>query len=156
MNGDGETAVHLACRFGFKDVLEFLLKNGAAPETLNIFNSTPLIVAIQNCRLNCIRVLRRFKVDFEAKSSHKLPLLYAVRLKQKEIIEYILNQDIKPATQKDAWELARKTPEIATVLLSHVYNNFEQLTTKEQRFLIKFSNPWDLAKAVSENIGRRE
>ena len=152
LNGDAESAVHLACRYGYRDVLELLLKANADPCCKNIHQSSPLIVAIQNNKLNCIRVLKRYKVKFNHFTPEKSPLLYAIKQQNVEIVKYILQQDINIRNQKDAWMYARKYHDIARTIMAHASTDFDTVTDKESKFLIKFSNPWDLEKAKAEEI----
>jgi len=82
----------LACRFGFRDILELLLKSNGNQSLKNIYKSTPLIIAIQNNKLNCIRVLKRYKVNFGECSPNKSPLHYAIKQKNEDIVKYVLQE----------------------------------------------------------------
>jgi len=67
-------------------------------------------------------------------------------------LNHFFQQDLKISDQKEAWIHARKNPEIARIILSHASPDFDSCTEKERRFLVKFSNPWDLEKAKLEGV----
>lgn len=54
---NGRTSLHIACREGHHEMLEILIAAGGDINVLDLFNFTPLTIAIQTGREHCVRVL---------------------------------------------------------------------------------------------------
>jgi hypothetical protein len=63
-----------------------------------------------------------------------------------------LKQELDIKTQEETWLYARKYKDIATIIMSYYSKEFSSIDESDSKFLIKFSNPWDLQKAHNEEI----
>lgn len=64
-NDKGDTALHMAARWGYEGIIQVLLENGASTDLLNRNKDSPL-----HCALNSkVRKIQRFRDDFSKKNN---------------------------------------------------------------------------------------
>jgi ankyrin repeat protein len=127
-NGDGDTALHLAARYGQTAVIRKLLEAQAALEVENASGQTPLAVAVLNRKANATRLLleggadantsgnsayasllcaatqrclleiARLLVEYGADADEGKPLLRALEYRNFDIAEMLVNAGADPAT----------------------------------------------------------
>jgi len=64
----GNTAMHIACRNGNFEVVEFLLESGAEVDCLNIFGVTPFFLALEGLHKNIGQLLMEWGADLQKKN----------------------------------------------------------------------------------------
>lgn len=70
------TALHLACWFGYRDVIEFLLERGAELEARNLAEETPLGVACSRGKAEIVDLLLARGADPSARDRQQRSLLH--------------------------------------------------------------------------------
>ena len=57
-NNDKQTALHIACKNGHRDIAEYLLTHTTCnPNALNIYGNTPLHIASQSSHMECVKLI---------------------------------------------------------------------------------------------------
>lgn len=84
-----------------QEKLEFLLKNGADPNSSNYDNTTPLIIACKNRQLDAIRLLIKYGANIDHQDNNGDTPLIALcesiqSIEQCELIEYLIKNGSKP------------------------------------------------------------
>jgi ankyrin repeat protein len=89
----GSTALHDAAWNGHKDMVNFLLVEGAKLEATNLYGSTPLHAAVCNGKADVVEILLKdYRANVEALNKRKeTPLHDAVNCGHVNIIEALLN-----------------------------------------------------------------
>jgi len=93
----GHTPLCLSARDGYVEMSELLIKNGADTNFQNNDNGiTPLHRAVCEGHLDMVKLLVRNGADVNRKDSQGLrPLRVALRMKKKEIAEYLIKRGAK-------------------------------------------------------------
>jgi ankyrin repeat protein len=63
-NKNGETALWIACRYGYPDCADILLENGADPNIQSKFGETTCYIAAQYGNKKCLTALISYGADF--------------------------------------------------------------------------------------------
>ena len=74
------TPLHFACHAGLKDVVEYLIQNGAQLEATTVNGGTPLMRAIESSRLDVVQFVldKGAKVQAENKKGNKKDFPFGV------------------------------------------------------------------------------
>lgn len=99
-NSIGETALHIAARHGYKNIITLLLEHGANPniqDTMPMWQLTPLHVAIMHNQQNAfLALLESPMINVTIKDASGEDVFnYALRENLKDFISILLNYDLK-------------------------------------------------------------
>ncbi|ORX49035.1 ankyrin [Piromyces finnis] len=129
-NGCDETGLIMATRSGFLNVIEYLINCGININKRNKNGETALIIACKLGYIDIVKYLICHGVDTTISDFYcKLPLTYALKTKNKEIVESLLS--IKETLKKDII-------------------NFE--TLKNQKVLLMYACKYNFKNVVEELI----
>ncbi|EDV28638.1 uncharacterized protein TRIADDRAFT_51756 [Trichoplax adhaerens] len=78
----GNTALHLACKHGHKDVVIYLLECGANINALNNHGNTALFVSIENLHRDISQLLIEWGIDVMTKNLHDKTVFETIRNKE--------------------------------------------------------------------------
>jgi len=70
-NAEGWGLLHMACKNGSSDIVQYLLENGANIELTTNMNETPLYIACENGHLNVVKMLLEHHANIQNKSLNK-------------------------------------------------------------------------------------
>lgn len=106
MNLSGQTALNLAASKGYLSIVELLLGRGANIDTGDMYEGPPLLRAIDNNRLECVRLLIERGVNYRFKDSLGRGALHACAINKRGVImRYLLkNLDLDPNVQGNGGE----------------------------------------------------
>lgn len=120
------TMVMLAAYCGHNECLIKLIENGADVNIKNDYNKTALMYAIEENNFECMKTLLSSKAEYNNCDIIGItPLIFAVRRRQINIIEYLLKLGIDPNQQ-----ICEKTPTIPAIKDLTNYNPFENFMDK--------------------------
>ncbi len=107
-DGYGDTVLHLACRHGNKQIVEFICNN--APELINSLNdkdNTPLHIACSKGYYDIVELLAGRKAALDATNASKItPLMIAAERGHEKVVELFLTLDVDIRMQDDRGETA--------------------------------------------------
>ena len=119
-----------ASQNGDKDIVKFLLENGADPNLFNAGENMALIYASENCDKDIAELLLEKNAKFDQQNSYKTtPLLEASKNNCIEVVKLLLEKGADPNIQ-DKWGI--------TPLIEASRNNYEEIA---KLLLEKGANP---------------
>ncbi|XP_033754374.1 ankyrin repeat domain-containing protein 27-like isoform X2 [Pecten maximus] len=121
-NVRGDTAIHLAAKWGYENIVSILLENDAQPSLRNRKKQTPFNIAQSS------------KVQELLKMAASLPRLEVSRNKSKSMVDYEI------VTKK---EVALETPQ-PQAPITHVVTSLDQVENRQLEKLYKAINDGDL------------
>jgi ankyrin repeat protein len=128
MSSSRETALPLAVRRGYDEMVALLLEWGADADTRDIYDGPPLLRAADENSLECVRILVEHGVDYQFRDFHGRGILHGcANHGRSTIMRYLLEnlKDLDPNTQGDRGEtplhdaVFRNTEAVARVLLEY-------------------------------------
>ena len=114
VDADGNTALHKACYSGDEAITALLLDNGAAINRRGDKGFSPLIAAVANEQLTCVKLLVARKADAAVTSTKGLTALGIAQQEKLVDIAALLQQDANsrvPATELVAPSAETKAPQ---------------------------------------------
>ena len=98
-NEVGETALHYACIFGNLDIITYLIKNGADPNTKTLTGDTALLYAVTKGHLHVVKYFMNNTKTFNLNINHQNDLgetaiLIACKKGYTDLIKYLVNMDV--------------------------------------------------------------
>ncbi|KAI0966455.1 ankyrin [Xylaria arbuscula] len=123
-----QTALSLASSYGYDEILALLIEKGANMEARDIYDGPPILRAVDENALECVRVLIEHGADHRFKDFHGRGILHGCAINARgTIMRYLLKTltDLDPNAQGDGGEtplhdaVRRNSEAVVRVLLEY-------------------------------------
>ncbi|OTA99657.1 hypothetical protein M426DRAFT_27331 [Hypoxylon sp. CI-4A] len=127
MDSSRHTALSLAAMSGYSSIVKLLLDRGANPDAGDVYGGPPLLRAIDQNSLECVRLLVDHGVDYRFKDFLGRGILHACAINSRSmVLRYLLKElDLDPNIQGDGGEtplhdaVERNSDAVARILLEY-------------------------------------